>query len=81
MRDPIVRLLEDAAAAGRTSHLSPAVELARSGHLPSPPTLRCQQCGRRLEIQLTDERWWWSHATEDVAHDPAFDAAFDETYR
>lgn len=81
MRDPIVQLLDDAAAAGRTSDPSPADELARAGHLPVPPTLRCQQCGRRLELQATGGRWWWAHEPSPTDHpdtppiDPAFGAA------
>lgn len=81
MRDPISQLLEGAASAGRSAHVSPADELARCGHMPTPPMLRCQECGRRLELQLTDDRWWWSHASDDVSIDAGFPVAFDETYR
>lgn len=52
MRDQVNQLLEDAAAAGRTSP-PPADELARYGHAPVPPTLRCQGCGRWLALERT----------------------------
>jgi hypothetical protein len=74
MRDPIAQLLEDAAAAGRTSDPTPEHDFVRTGHKPVPPTLRCQQCGRRLELQATDGRWWWSHEADDMA-EPAEGAA------
>lgn len=49
MGDRINAVLAAAAAEGR-QHPLPADELAQYGHAPVPPTMRCQECGRRLVL-------------------------------
>lgn len=49
MRDHVNRVLAAAAAEGRQDP-PPVDELARYGHAPVPPTLRCQDCGQRLQL-------------------------------
>jgi hypothetical protein len=71
MRDPVDQLLEDAAAAGRTSP-PPEDELARYGHAPVPPTLRCQDCGRWIrpigDFDDIDAPYTarWAHAADEL---------------
>lgn len=72
-------LLRAAAEAGRQSP-PPADDLARYGHHPAPPTLRCQTCGRLLWFSTAEWRWFHAESADDPI-DPAFDAAFDEVYR
>jgi hypothetical protein len=72
----IAELLERAALAGRQSP-PPPDELTTYGHEPVPPTPRCQVCGRRLVFVFASR---WVHVPDEPI-DPAFDAAFDETYR
>ncbi len=53
-------LLEAAAEAGRQSP-PPVDQVARYGHAPVPPTLRCQECGRRLSLESVGDRTRWVH--------------------
>lgn len=67
---PVSRLLEDAAAAGRSTP-PPTDELARYGHGPVPPTLRCQDCGRLIrpvgDFADTDAPYTarWAHVDDE----------------
>lgn len=52
MTDRTNALLAAAAAEGRQDP-PPPDELARYGHAPVPPSLRCQTCGRLLYLAAT----------------------------